>query len=184
MKNIITQKFNTFVKDNDLNINLSFNMPVGYENAHGTFDVLNSTLYFNINKECSNVRKLFTLYHELRHAMQYIYSERFDEKIRKSLCYVVMYDGGVLKLKDGNWCESRLAKCDFEFKDVYLNLSYELDANKFAFEIVKSLINTSEEIAELEKIFKMFQPSLMISQKEMDNIFKQIDKLMEDKNYE
>jgi len=178
MKNIIINKFNEFIKENGLSINLSFDMPKGYEDAFGTFDVIDSTLYLNIDKKCSNVRKLYTLYHELRHSLQYIYSERFDDVIRKSINYVVLYDGSVLKLLGNKWHKSKLTNCDFEFMDVYLNLSYELDANKYAFETVKNLISTDEELEELEYIFKNSQPSLRISKEEMNKIFRQIDKLI------
>jgi len=57
-------------------------------------------------------------------------------------------------------------------------LSYELDANKYAFETVKNLISTDEELEELEYIFKNSQPSLRISKEEMNKIFRQIDKLI------
>ena len=85
MKDLIIQEFNNFIKDKGLNINLSFDMPSGYENAFGTFDIVDLTLYLNINKNCSKVRKLFTLFHELRHAEQYLNTNFVLDQFHKTL---------------------------------------------------------------------------------------------------
>lgn len=47
----------------------STDMPEGYENAYGTFDVTINTLFFNTNTELStDYERDFYLFHELRHS--------------------------------------------------------------------------------------------------------------------
>ena len=51
MSNMIDfeKHFRMYSEENSLTINLSFDMPVGYETANGTFDLTVNTLF--INKE-------------------------------------------------------------------------------------------------------------------------------------
>ena len=62
-------------------------MPKGYETANGTFDPTVNTLF--INKEMlqsqPEYEQMFYLFHELRHALQYLHPERFDELISASM---------------------------------------------------------------------------------------------------
>ena len=48
-------------KEYNLDTNLSYNMPKGYENAFGTFDIILDTLFLNLNKEFSKIRVLYFL---------------------------------------------------------------------------------------------------------------------------
>ena len=70
-------------------------MPKGYETANGTFDPTVNTLF--INKEMlqsqPEYEQMFYLFHELRHALQYLHPERFDGLISRSRLYVIQYDG-------------------------------------------------------------------------------------------
>ena len=54
-------------------------MPKGYETANGTFDPTVNTLF--INKEMlqsqPEYEQMFYLFHELRHALQYLHPESF-----------------------------------------------------------------------------------------------------------
>lgn len=65
--------FEAYCREHDLELRLSFEMPIGYETANGTFDVSSRTVFINaekLNKE-PEYSKLFYLFHELRHASQY-----------------------------------------------------------------------------------------------------------------
>lgn len=78
-------------------------MPAGYETAFGTYDIEKNTLFIN-DQFIGNVSEpeyLFYLYHELRHAEQYLQPDKFDEKIRKSLQYVILYNGTCFRFSDG-----------------------------------------------------------------------------------
>ena len=66
-------------------------MPKGYENAFGTFDVTKNTLFINKGKCQSVERFLFTFYHELRHAEQYLRTNKFSNDIQKSIFYVNLH---------------------------------------------------------------------------------------------
>ena len=72
--------FRMYCEGNSLTINLSFDMPKGYETANGTFDPTVNTLF--INKEMlqsqPEYEQMFYLFHELRHALQYLHPESFD----------------------------------------------------------------------------------------------------------
>ena len=79
--------FEAYCREHDLELRLSFEMPIGYETAKGTFDVSSRTVFINaekLNKE-PEYSKLFYLFHELRHASQYLERERFNETIKRSI---------------------------------------------------------------------------------------------------
>ena len=67
-------------------------MPPGYETAFGTFDVVAKTLFLNQDmlQEAPVFEALFYLYHELRHALQYLRPELFDRVIQDSRFYVIL----------------------------------------------------------------------------------------------
>ena len=73
-----------FFKENGLETRLSFNMPIGYETAFGTYDVTINTLFFNDDmlSEAPEFETLFFLFHELRHALQYNFPEKFENEKR------------------------------------------------------------------------------------------------------
>ena len=126
-------------------------MPKGYETANGTFDPTVNTLF--INKEMlqsqPEYEQMFYLFHELRHALQYLHPESFDELISKSRLYVIQYDGTCYKLVDGEWKECKLDGLIEYFTELYLGQPYERDANDFAYEKVKELLGYSPELQEL-----------------------------------
>ncbi len=67
-------------------------MPAGYETAYGTYDVTINTLFLNtaILGNAPKYEVLFYLFHELRHAMQYLRPIMFDDKIKESINYVIL----------------------------------------------------------------------------------------------
>ena len=71
LKYDVEKLFYSFVMENHLDIQLSYAMPPGYEDAFGTFDTTVKTLF--LNKELLENRPefevLFYFYHELRHAV-------------------------------------------------------------------------------------------------------------------
>jgi len=173
MKDLILNKFNNFVTENGLNIRLSFEMQKGYETAFGNFDVTKLMIYFNLKKESSFTRKLFTLYHELRHAEQYLKVTNFPSEIQESINYVIQYNGMAYKLKDNEWKECRLTFTGIDFTDVYFSLPYELDANKFAYDMVKEMEGIDN--VELEKIYISTLPKYRVEENILKEIFRDID---------
>ena len=103
MKEYINELVRDFAASKDLQIHISCTMPEGYEEAYGTFDVVQSTLFLNPHMLCEapKYEVLFYLFHELRHAVQYLHPEQFEGPIRESIPYVILYDGVCFKLADG-----------------------------------------------------------------------------------
>ena len=106
--------FDDYCKECSLDLHLSFDMPSDYETACGTFDPANKTVF--INAEHLNAKpdyeKAFFLFHELRHASQYLCPEHFGSEIHRSLQYVIGYDGTCYKLVNGhspaNWMAMKI----------------------------------------------------------------------------
>ena len=163
-----------FFKENGLETRLSFNMPIGYETAFGTYDVTINTLFFNNDmlSEAPEFETLFFLFHELRHALQYNFPEKFDREIQESLPYVILYDGTCFKLSDNLWQQCTIDGTDDYLETVYKSLPYEIDANRFAYEKTKGLCG---DIAELKEIADLFLPRNPMHPAELKEIFKQID---------
>lgn len=140
-----------FCRENGISVKLSYDMPDGYETAYGTYDVTNNTLFLNtsILKDTPKHEALFYLFHELRHAMQYLRPSLFDTKIQESRFYVILYNGVCFKLVDGEWQKCSLAGAQDYFTRAYLSLPYELDANVFAYEKTKEVCGESKELQEL-----------------------------------
>ena len=140
-----------FCSENQLSVQLSYEMPAGYETAFGTYDVTVNTLFFNreMLKNAPEYEVLFYLYHELRHAVQYLHPEMFDIQIQESRVYVILYNGTCYKLVGDDWQECTLVGNESYFTNAYLSLPYEVDANTFAYEQVKNLCGDSMELQEL-----------------------------------
>ena len=128
-------------------------MPKGYETANGTFDPTVNTLF--INKEMlqsqPEYEQMFYLFHELRHALQYLHPESFDGLIARSRLYVIQYDG-----------------------TCYLGQPYERDANDFAYEKVKELLGDSPELQELHAFWTPKKP---IADQAYEELYRQIDEI-------
>ena len=154
------QFFDRFCIENNLEVKLSFDMPPGYETAFGTFDVETRTVYINAEYlgEASDCEQAFFLYHELRHAVQYLSPEKFSKTIIRSLPYVIMFDGTCFKLEDGKYLECKLDGGEELFTDIYLGQPYEIDANKYAYERVKMIFGESEELRKLYDFAKPKKP--------------------------
>ena len=134
--------FYSFVGENHLDIQLSYSMPPGYEDAFGTFDITVKTLFLNraLLKNRPEFEVLFYFYHELRHAMQYIFPDRFSQSVQDSISYVILFNGQCFKLVEGEWKNCQLPGEEEYFTLVYENLPYELDANLYACDTVKALL--------------------------------------------
>ena len=94
--------FERYCKEHDLEIALSWEMPEGYETAFGSFDPTRRTLFLNKSmlRTAPGEEALFYLHHELRHALQYLRPELFDQQVQTSRFYVVLYNGVCYKLVD------------------------------------------------------------------------------------
>ena len=168
--------FRMYCVESSLPIKLSFNMPEGYETANGTFDPTVKTLF--INKEMlqsqPEYEQMFYLFHELRHALQYLHPERFDELISRSRFYVIQYDGTCYKLVDGEWKECKLDGSTEHFTELYLGQPYERDANDFAYEKVKELLGDSPELQELHVFWTPKKP---IADQAYEELYRLIDEM-------
>lgn len=173
MKKTIKALFDKFNNEKALNIQLSFEMPKGYETAHGTFDVLKNALFLNEMYFDDRLKILFTLYHELRHAEQYITPHKFGKDISESIKYVILYNGICYKLKVNYWVECRINHENLV--DVYLSLPYELDANKFAYNTLKECKDIDLEV--LNEYYNSTLPKTNIPKSKLQQIYQEIDTL-------
>ena len=175
---------NTLVKDfcreNGISLNLSHSMPAGYEAAYGTYDVTVNTLFLNTSvlHDAPNYEVLFYLFHELRHAMQYLCPSLFSEQIQESRFYVILYNGICYKLMDSEWKECALDGSEEYFVCAYMNLPYEIDANIFAYKRVKIICG---DTAELQELYAFWAPKDRLDYSEHKNIFKRIDIALNEK---
>jgi len=170
--------FEDFCEENELKIDLSSHMPEGYESAYGTFDVVKNTLFINrrLFENFAKYEALFYLFHEMCHALQYNKPYLFDEKIRKSLDYVIMYNGTCFKLVDNCWKACKIDGDEAYFTEIYLNLPYEKAANAFAYEKVKSIFGESKE---LDNLYNFWKPKKEVAFQEFESIFESIDNIVD-----
>lgn len=157
-----------------LPLHLSFDMPAGYETANGNFDFSCKTVFINAERLLNepDSTKAFFLFHELRHALQYLCPDQFSSTIQRSIQYIILYDGTCYKLTNGRYLKCQLDGGEEYFTDLYLGQPHEVDANTFAYESVKKLYGDSEE---LKKLFNFWMPRHTISNKTYDTIFLSID---------
>lgn len=166
--------FNKYCKDHSLDLLLSFDMPAGYENANGTFDVESRTVFINAEylNDAPDYEKAFYLFHELRHSSQYLCPERFSSAINRSVQYVIMYDGTCYKKIKGKYHACKLEGGKEYFETIYLGQPYEVDANTYAHRKVKDIYGDSED---LRKLYEFWIPNQPVSDALYDSIFAEID---------
>lgn len=170
--------FEKFVRrycfENDIAITISYDMPAGYETANGMFDPTVKSLFINREslKLLPEYEQLFYLYHELRHASQYLHPEQFDDLICKSRFYVILYDGTCFKLVENEWAECRLEGTEEYFSEMYLWQPYEVDANEYACKKVKEIFGDTPE---LEELHSFWIPKTEIQGSEYENLYSIID---------
>ena len=163
-----------FCEENSLAVTLSCDMPAGYETAYGTYDVTINTLFLNAQllQDAPEHEVLFYLFHELRHAMQYLRPESFDPQIQESRFYVVLYNGVCYKLVDNAWQEVVMEGAEDYFTRAYMSLPYELDANSFAYERVKDICGNTDE---LQSLYSFWIPAEKMDYVELHGLFIRID---------
>jgi len=163
-----------FCKENSLAVTLSCDMPAGYETAYGTYDVTINTLFLNAQllQDAPEHEVLFYLFHELRHAMQYLRPESFDPQIQESRFYVVLYNGVCYKLVDNAWQEVVMEGGEDYFTCAYMSLPYELDANSFAYERVKDICGNTDK---LQSLYSFWIPAEKMDYVELHDLFIRID---------
>lgn len=167
--------FNKHVYETGLSSSISFDMPKGYENANGMYDSEKKILYINATllKETPDVVKAFYLFHELRHAEQYSFPNRFDDVLRMALNYDIGYEGTCCKRVNGKWIDCHLDGGEEKFTALYLSQPHEIDANKFAYQKAKELYGDSEELNRLQSFWI---PSHPIHSLDYLDIYNLIDK--------
>ena len=167
--------FDAYCSKENLDVRLSFDMPSGYEDANGTFEISTQTLFINKANLSSvpDYEKLFYLFHELRHAEQYLVPDRFDPAIRRSLQYIIMFDGTCHKVIEGNYHQCNLDGEEDELINLYLGQPYEVDANTFAYEQTKAVYG---ELEALRKLYEFWIPRQPVPNEVYDSVFSTIDK--------
>ena len=172
--------FERYCREHDLEITLSWEMPEGYETAFGSFDPTCRTLFLNksLLRTAPEEEALFYLYHELRHAEQYLHPERFGPEIQQSRQYVILYNGICFKLVGGVWRQCVLQGEEAYFTDAYKSLPYELDANDFAFQKVVDDLGVSPQ---LQKLYSFWVPKTRWKYQEYEKLFARIDEALEEK---
>lgn len=155
--------FDAFCREHCLELRLSFAMPAGYETAYGTFDVTKKTVFVNAAclRQAPDHEQAFFLFHELRHALQYLRPELFSGAILRSLPYTIQFDGTCWKLVDGKYLTCRLDGGAEVFADVYLGQPYEADANRDAYEQVKRIFGDSDA---LRTLYAFWTPKQRVSE--------------------
>ena len=168
------QHFDEYCIANNIDLQLSFDMPPGYETANGTFDYETKTVYLNVGYLCEapDYEQAFFFYHELRHAVQYLLPEKFSDAIVRSLPYTIMFDGTCFKLVDGKYLECKLDGGEEVFTDIYLGQPYEVDANNYAFERVKMIFGESEG---LRNLYDFWMPQKPVPDEAYETYFDLID---------
>ena len=166
-----------FLKKNDLNIAISYEMPKGYESAYGTYDFFKNTLFVNEEKISQNkALAVFTFFHELHHAMQFNKPEEFSNEINEFLGYVILYDGTCYKVKNSEWKSCKLKGSPAFYKRAYLSLPYEIDANEYALKKSLEVLNKEDS----DRLMKFYKTNCVTDKKltreEIITIAKAIDK--------
>ena len=167
--------FTQYCREHALPLHLSAVMPVGYQNANGTFDVSSKTVFINAVRlnDAPNHEKAFFLFHELRHASQYLCPSLFSDTIRQSLQYIIQYDGTCYKQISGSYRKCKLDGSEEYFTNLYLGQPHDVDANVFAYEQTRNLYGDS---AELKALFDFWMPRQPVLVGTYDAVFSQIDK--------
>lgn len=175
--NNIKSIINNFCDISNIKLNLSFDMPKGFESAFGTYDITVNTIYLNYKliEEAPEYEILYYLFHELRHAMQYLIPESFDEEIQESIFYVILYNGTCYKLVKNQWQTCNLKGTEEQFSQAYMSLPYEIDANAFAYEKTKEICG---DIIELKELYLFWTPEHKIEYQNLQKLFRQIDDMI------
>ena len=172
--------FDSYCKETGLKLSLCFDMPEGYETANGTFDNGTKTVYMNTKQleADRDFEKAFYLFHELRHAAQYLQPEQFPEIIRRSLQYVIQYDGTCYKLVNGDYVDCELEGGEKRFTELYLGQPHEADANNYAFEQTRKFFGESEG---LKKLSDFWMPKQPISDETYQDLYAEIDEKVDNR---
>lgn len=175
-KSFIKELFNSSLDNLGVDVRLSFDLPDTLRDAFGLFDVTTKTLYINVDRNISKVRLIFTFYHEMRHAEQYLNHQKFCASIQESIQYVIHFNGDCYKLINNKWYPGKLIKTDIDYGDIYNSLPYEKDANRYAYKHTKKLIEKND-VKELDAIYKQSVSSRKIGISTLRKLFRQIDVL-------
>lgn len=182
LQQMIEEQFSVYCADRELALALSYQMPPGYEDAYGTVDVLSATLHLNLHllKERPAYEGMYHCYHELRHAMQYQNPMDFPPAIRRSLPYVILYNGLCYKLSNGAWQQIKLEGEQEYFTRAYQNLPYETDAHQFA--VAQTLADFPDDGFKIRQLADFFLPKAGFPQAEYETLFARIDAAINKEN--
>ena len=86
-----------------------------------------------------------------------------------------MYNGDCYVLKENKWKECKIDGTEEFLTKIYLGQPYEVDANRYAYEKVKSIFGNSEE---LKKLFSFWVPEKCLEDKKYEELYDKIDNLI------
>ena len=104
--------------------------------------------------------------------IQYLRPDLFSSVIKRSIQYIVMYDGTCYKIVDGKYCECKLEGGEDYFTNIYIGQPYEVDANQYAYELVKKVCGDSDD---LRKLYEFWMPSQPVPDDVYDSLYALID---------
>ena len=163
---------------------ISFDLPAGYEQANGLTDDESQTIFINAAymPSWSNAETLFYFLHELRHAVQYRTPSLFSAAIQANLTHVIQYDGTAFLHAEGQWHTVKLTGLPEFFEELYLSSPCEVDANHFASSCIKK--SPFSDTDKIDKIYSQWSPQYShFSKEEADAVFlkavSEIDQLVQ-----
>lgn len=173
--------FDDYCSAHNLVLHLSFSMPAGYETANGSFDPACKIVFINAErlKNESDSAKAFFLFHELRHALQYLCPNQFSLSIQHSIQYIIQYDGACYKFINGRYLKCQLDGSEEYFTNLYLGQPHEADANIFAYEQAKNIYGDSKE---LNRLFNFWMPQHEIPDETYNAVFALIDEKIKEES--
>ncbi len=139
-----------------LDIQLLFSMPFGFEAAYGLADPVTGDIRVNEAKwpACDPIEPLYYFLHELRHAIQSARPELFPRGIEINSRYMIQFDGVGYKVDGDDVITVKLEGSRGYFTDLYLASPSERDANLFAYRCLKA----AGASGRLEQIHAMWTP--------------------------
>jgi len=163
-----------------MDVELSFTMPEGFEAAYGLTDPETGNIMVNesVFEEEQHFLALFFFLHELRHGIQKARTELFSEEIAINCNHEIQFDGTGYLVDGKEVITVHMDGSQDFFTELYLGSPAEMDANKFAYDILHQVCDDKE----LDEHYRFWSPSYdIISKDNMLNEFlkacKQIDLL-------
>lgn len=162
-KTIMQHVFQLAKEELELNINLCYTMPEGFQQAYGVTNPVTGDIHVNeaLWDPSNPVEPLFYFLHELRHAIQAAHSDWFSRAIQLNARYILQFDGTAYKIEQHEILEVKLPGEQAYFTELYLASPAEVDANAFAYRCLSGVGGEK-----LERLYAMWTPEYRYFSKE------------------